>query len=62
MRAEVKPELLRWAAERGGFGVEALSRRFPKLADWERGEARPTRKQLESFAKGNPHTHRLSLA
>jgi Zn-dependent peptidase ImmA (M78 family)/transcriptional regulator with XRE-family HTH domain len=53
MRVEVKPELLRWARERAGFGAgsPALARRFPKLAAWESGEALPTLKQLEAFAK-----------
>jgi Zn-dependent peptidase ImmA (M78 family)/transcriptional regulator with XRE-family HTH domain len=50
-RVHVAPEILRWAAERAGFAMQALSRRFPRLLDWERGEARPTLKQLESFAK-----------
>jgi Zn-dependent peptidase ImmA (M78 family) len=50
-RVEVKPELLRWARERAGLGVDALARRFPKLAAWERGEVHPTLKQLEGFAK-----------
>lgn len=53
MRVEVKPELLSWARERAGFGAgsPALARRFPKLAAWESGEALPTLKQLEEFAK-----------
>jgi Zn-dependent peptidase ImmA (M78 family) len=55
MRVAVKPELLRWARERSGLQADALARRFPRLADWERGEARPTLKQLEQFAKAT-HT------
>ena len=50
-RVEVKPELLRWARERAGFSVDALARRFPRLEAWERGDAHPTLKQLEGFAK-----------
>lgn len=51
MRVEVKPAMLRWARERAGLEPDALAHRFPKLADWEREEARPTLKQLEDFAK-----------
>ena len=51
MRVEVKPELLRWARERAGLSLAALAKRFPHLPDWESGEARPTLKQLETFAK-----------
>ncbi len=43
--------MLRWARERANFSVEALSHRFPRLGEWERGAAKPTLKQLESFAK-----------
>lgn len=50
-RAMVKPELLRWARERAGFDLPALAKRFPKLAAWENTDARPTLKQLETFAK-----------
>lgn len=50
-RVEVKKELLRWARERAGLSVAALGRRFPHLEAWERGEAHPTLKQLEAFAK-----------
>jgi Zn-dependent peptidase ImmA (M78 family) len=55
MRVEVKPELLRWARERARLSLSALSQRFPQLEVWERGEARPTLKQIERFAKAT-HT------
>lgn len=51
MRVDVKPAMLRWARERAGMTPNALVRRFPKLAAWECGEARPTLRQLEAFAK-----------
>jgi Zn-dependent peptidase ImmA (M78 family) len=54
-RVEVKPELLQWARERSGLTVDALAERFPKLEAWERREAHPTLKQLESYAKAT-HT------
>lgn len=54
-RVEIKTELLRWARERTGIGADALARRFPKLEAWERGEAHPTLKQVESYAKAT-HT------
>jgi Zn-dependent peptidase ImmA (M78 family) len=50
-RVEVKPKLLRWARERAGLDLGVLTHRFPQLADWERGTARPTLKQIEHFAK-----------
>lgn len=50
-RVEIHPELLRWARERAGYGMDTLAARFPKLPDWESGETLPTLKQLESFAK-----------
>ncbi|HNX49941.1 MAG TPA: ImmA/IrrE family metallo-endopeptidase [Thermoanaerobaculaceae bacterium] len=55
IRVDVRPELLRWALDRSGIGGASLTRRFPKLDAWERGEARPTFKQLEEFA-GATHT------
>jgi hypothetical protein len=51
IRTDARPQMLRWARERAGFSAAMLVRRFPKLEAWERGEARPTLKQLESFAK-----------
>ena len=55
-RVEVKPALLRWARDRAGMQVDDLARRFPRLAHWESGEARPTRRQLERFAKATHAT------
>ncbi|NPA30646.1 MAG: ImmA/IrrE family metallo-endopeptidase [Chloroflexi bacterium] len=51
VRVPVKPELLRWARERAGLRVEDLLRAFPKLEAWEQGEAQPTLRQLENFAR-----------
>lgn len=47
----VNPDILRWARERAGLRMEDLQGRFKKLALWERGEGKPTLKQLEEFAK-----------
>jgi transcriptional regulator with XRE-family HTH domain len=49
-RVEVKPQLLRWARERAGLPADALLERFPKLREWEDGTAKPTLRQLETFA------------
>ena len=51
MRVEVNPRLLNWAIERAGERGTSLYDKFPHLDDWQRGEAQPTLKQLESFAK-----------
>jgi Zn-dependent peptidase ImmA (M78 family)/transcriptional regulator with XRE-family HTH domain len=50
-RVAVSPALLRWARERAELDVPTLAERFPKLPEWEGGEAQPTLKQLEAFAK-----------
>ena len=49
-RVDVEPELYRWAVERSRVDPHELQRRFPKLAEWQTGEASPTFKQLERFA------------
>jgi Zn-dependent peptidase ImmA (M78 family)/transcriptional regulator with XRE-family HTH domain len=54
-RVPVKPEMLRWARERAGRSAASLRDRLPHVEAWERGEASPTLKQLESFAKAT-HT------
>lgn len=51
IRVTVNPGMFRWARERAGFEPSALADRFPRLVAWERGEAQPTLKQLESFAQ-----------
>lgn len=43
--------MLTWARERAGLEPAALEHRFPKLLQWEAGEAQPTLKQLDAFAK-----------
>ena len=50
-RVAVKPELLYWACDRTGLGLDAYTGRFPQLLAWARGDGQPTLKQLESFAK-----------
>jgi hypothetical protein len=48
---DVSPQLLLWAAERSGLGIEMLQRRFPKLPDWVRSAGGPTLRQLEDYAR-----------
>ncbi len=55
VRVEVKPKLLRWACDRSGVGVDTFTRHFPLLGAWMCGKAKPTLKQIESFAKAT-HT------
>lgn len=50
MRVDVKPELLLWACERAGFDTEEAAERFPHLIAWEKGDLKPTLKQIEHFA------------
>lgn len=51
MRVDVPREMFNWARERAGMDVAALVKRFPQLTKWEAGDAQPTLKQLERFAK-----------
>jgi Zn-dependent peptidase ImmA (M78 family) len=46
----ISPTLIIWARERAGFNQLKLSQKFPKIAQWESGEIKPTLKQLENFA------------
>jgi Zn-dependent peptidase ImmA (M78 family) len=50
-RVDIRPEMLRWAIERSRFEEDAVIDKVPQLKDWLAGEAKPTFKQLEKFAK-----------
>jgi len=50
-RANVQPQMIRWARERAGKTLEDLQKPFPRLASWEAGEAQPTLRQLQAFAE-----------
>lgn len=43
--------MLTWARERSQLDLAYFDKRFPQLEQWEHGDAQPTFKQLESFAK-----------
>ena len=43
--------VLRWAAQRARLNADELMRRFPKWPRWLEGDAQPTLKQLEDFAR-----------
>lgn len=51
VRVDVRSEMLRWARDRAGLVLDDLRGRFPKLDAWESGEAKPTLKQLETYAR-----------
>jgi Zn-dependent peptidase ImmA (M78 family)/transcriptional regulator with XRE-family HTH domain len=55
VRVDVEPRLLTWAQERSRLDRADLVKRFPKLEAWEQGQAKPTLKQLDSFAQAT-HT------
>ena len=50
-RVAVTQAVLSWAVERSGVPRADLQHRFPKLDEWQRGDAQPTLRQLEDFAK-----------
>lgn len=53
-RMPITPAVLTWARKRLGYTTEALASKrpdFKRIAEWERGESRPTYRQLELLAK-----------
>lgn len=46
----INPNLITWARERARLSGDALSKRFPKIEEWESGRLQPTLRQLEDFA------------
>lgn len=51
VRVEVRPEVLAWARARSGIPEEDWAGRFPRFDAWLTGEAAPTLKQLDEFAR-----------
>jgi hypothetical protein len=51
VRVEVSPALLRWARARSGIDDDIWPTRFPRYGAWVAGDATPTVKQLEEFAR-----------
>lgn len=47
----VKPELIRWAADRSGLAGAELLQRFPQIEAWIASEKQPSLRQLEDFAR-----------
>jgi Zn-dependent peptidase ImmA (M78 family)/transcriptional regulator with XRE-family HTH domain len=47
----VNPQIIAWARKRAGFSDEEATRKFPKIAAWEAGEALPSYPQLELMAE-----------
>jgi Zn-dependent peptidase ImmA (M78 family) len=50
MRVDINPELLQWACERAGLSTQIVAMKVPQLLSWEKGEKKPTLKQIERFA------------
>lgn len=51
VRVEVRPSVLEWARTRSGIADDDWERRFPRFEAWQAGDAAPTLKQLEEFAR-----------
>lgn len=51
VRVDVRPNVFEWARVRSGIDAETWAERFPRFEAWSSGEAAPTLKQLEEFAR-----------
>lgn len=51
LRIPVQPAVLQWAADRAGLSEEVLRGKCKGYEKWVAGEAKPTLKQLEGFAR-----------
>ncbi len=53
--ADVNPDLLTWAREESGYPSDAVAKRLgvkvERLAEWERGDRKPTVRQVQDLAK-----------
>ncbi len=49
--SQSNPDTLEWAIERSGNTVESLEKDWSKIGRWLDGDAAPTPKQMEAFAK-----------
>ena len=53
VRVPVRPEILRWAYERGRIEPGTLAQHSPRFPEWETGKEQPTLTQLEHFARAS---------
>ncbi len=51
MRVDIPANIIKQARERANFTHEDLLGRFKNIVEWEKGDIKPTLKQLEKFAK-----------
>ena len=50
IQVAINPAVFKWALERSN-NPASVERKFPKLAEWMRGEKQPTLRKLDEFAK-----------
>lgn len=50
-RAKINPEILQWARTRAREPLSELTNKFKFYAEWERGDRKPTMRQLHQVAK-----------
>jgi Zn-dependent peptidase ImmA (M78 family) len=52
-RVSIEKDILLWAIERSGLGIDVFEARFPKIHEWVEGIIQPTLRQAEMFAKAS---------